>query len=111
MSTQTSAPRPRWYSAGIIGAVVAITVFSTAALLTDDDLADSVFGFFTGAIAMLLIMTVLWIEIGRQRLARKRDAAALDGLEPLRAATAADKTAAADTTSPAGTTPDASAER
>jgi ABC-type cobalamin transport system permease subunit len=105
MSTQTPLPRPRWYAAAVIGAVVAIAVFSAAALFTDDDLADGTFGFFTGAISMLLIATVLWIEIGRQRLARKRDAAALDALEPLRVASAA------DTTAPADTVPDASVER
>lgn len=92
MSTQTSLPRPRWYTAAIVGAVVAIATLSAAALLTDDDLADGVFGFFTGMICMLLIAVVLWVEFGRNKLARMRDAAALDDLEPLRTATRADKT-------------------
>ena len=86
MKTTTEFPRPRWYAAAVIGAVLAIAGFSAAAALVDDDLADGVFGFFTGILAALLLAAVLWVEIGRYRLARMRDAAALDALEPLRAA-------------------------
>jgi len=86
MKTTTELPRPRWYAAAVIGAIVAIAGFFTAAALVDNNWADGVFGFFTGVLAALLLAAVLWIEIGRLRLARMRDAAALDELEPLRAA-------------------------
>lgn len=83
--------RPRWYAATIVGAILLVAVFSTAAALVDDDLADGVFGFFTGMIAAVGIALVLWTEIVRKRLALRRDAAALDDLEPLRAATESDQ--------------------
>lgn len=86
MKTTTELPRPRWYAAAVSGAVLAIAGFSAAAALVDDDLADGIFGFFTGILAAVLLAAVLWVEIGRYRLARMRDAAALDELEPLRAA-------------------------
>ena len=87
----TLTHRPRWYAATLVGAIVLIAAFSLAAALVDDDLADGVFGFFAGMIAALGIALVLWTEIVRKRLARLRDAAALDDLEPLRAATAGDR--------------------
>lgn len=87
---RTSDPRPRWYAAAIVGAILAIAAFSAAALLVDRDLADTVFGFFTGMIGVLLVAVILWTEVGRKQVARLRDAAALDDLEPLRAATDAD---------------------
>ncbi|MGY4860119.1 hypothetical protein [Cryobacterium sp. AP23] len=91
MTENTTLPRPRWYAVAITGAVVAIAALSIGALLTDDDMADTVFGAFTGAIGMGLLALILWIEIGRKQVARLRDAAALDDLEPLRAASDADR--------------------
>ncbi|TFD92687.1 hypothetical protein E3T61_06180 [Cryobacterium lactosi] len=91
MSSHTSLPRPRWYAAAIVSAVVIIAALLIAALLTADDTADTVFGAFTGAISIGLLALILWTEIGRKQLARLRDAAALDDLEPLRAATDADR--------------------
>lgn len=90
MSTPASLPRPRWYAAAVIGAVLAIAAASVAAALVDDDLADTLFGIVTGMTGALLLAVVLWIEVGRSRLARMRDASVLDDLEPLRAATDAD---------------------
>ena len=91
MTENSTLPRPRWYAIAIAGAVVAIAALSIAALQTDDDMADTVFGAFTGAIGVGLLALILWIEIGRKQVARLRDAAALDDLEPLRAATDADR--------------------
>ena len=91
MTENSTLPRPRWYAIAIAGAVVAIAALSIAALQTDDDMADTVFGAFTGAIGVGLLALILWIEIGRNQVARLRDAAALDDLEPLRAATDADR--------------------
>lgn len=90
MTKTPSLPRPRWYAAAIVGAVVVIATLSVAALLIDDDTADTVFGIFTGMIGMLLIAVVVWTEIVRKQMARLRDATALDDLEPLRAATETD---------------------
>ena len=90
MNTKSSLPRPRWYAAGVVGAVVAIAALGAAALLIDDDLTDSILGFFVGMIGMVLIMVILWTELVRKMMARKRDSAALDDLEPLRAASDAD---------------------
>ena len=86
MNTKSSLPRPGWYAAAVAGAVLAIAALAAAALLIDDDPVDSVLGFFVGLIGMLLVAVVLWTEIVRQMMARKRDSAALDELEPLRAA-------------------------
>jgi hypothetical protein len=91
MKENTPLPRPRWYAVAIAGAVVAIAALSVAALLTDDDTADTTFGAFTGAIGIGLLALILWIEIVRKHVARLRDAAALDDLEPLRAASDADR--------------------
>jgi hypothetical protein len=91
MTIQSPFPRPRWYAFAIVGAIIAITALSIAALQTDDDTADTVFGAFTGAIAVGLLVLVLWTEIGRKQVARLRDAKALDDLEPLRAASDADR--------------------
>ena len=90
MNTNSSLPRPRWYAAAVVGAVAAIAALGAAALLIDDDLTDSILGFFVGVIGMLLVAVVLWTELVRQMMARKRDSAALDDLEPLRAASDAD---------------------
>ncbi|ANP72073.1 hypothetical protein [Cryobacterium arcticum] len=88
----TAAPtRPRWYAPAIGAAVLCIAALSAAALVVDDDATDSVLGFFTGALAMLLVALVAWTEVVRHIVARKRDAAALDDLEPLRAATESDR--------------------
>ena len=87
----TLAPRPRWYAVTILGAILLIAALSTAAAVVEDDLADTVLGFFTGAIAALVIVLVLWTEITRTLSARRRDAATLDDLEPLRAATAGNR--------------------
>ena len=87
----TLAPRPRWYAVTILGAILLIAALSTAAAVVEDDLADTVLGFFTGAIAALVIVLVLWTEITRTLSARRRDAATLDDLEPLRAATIGDR--------------------
>ena len=92
MNSAASFPRPRWYGPAIAAAVVVIAALSGAAVLVDDDAADGVFGFFTGASCMLLVCVVLWTEIGRKLMARRRDAAALDDLEPLRVATDDDGT-------------------
>jgi len=93
MNSAASFPRPRWYGPAIAAAVVVIAALSGAAVLVDDDAADGVFGFFTGASCMLLVcVVVLWTEIGRKLMARRRDAAALDDLEPLRVATDDDGT-------------------
>jgi ABC-type cobalamin transport system permease subunit len=91
MTEKMTLPRPRWYAVAIVGAVVAIAALSIAALQTDDDTADTVFGAFTGAIGVGLLALILWTEIARKQVARLRDAAALDDLEPMRAATDADR--------------------
>ena len=91
MTKTPSLPRPRWYAVAIIGAIITIAALSIAALQNDDDTADTVFGAFTGAIGVGLLALVLWTEIVRKQVARLRDAAALDDLEPLRAASDADR--------------------
>jgi len=91
MKDNTTLPRPRWYAVAIAGAVVAIAALSIAALVTDDDTADTALGAVTGAIAVGLLALILWTEIVRRIVARLRDAAALDDLEPLRAASDADR--------------------
>jgi hypothetical protein len=83
--------RPRWYAAYIVGAIVLIAVLSVGAARVDNDVADTVFGIFTGMTLALVAALVLWTESGRKRVARLRDAAALDDLEPLRAATTGDR--------------------
>jgi hypothetical protein len=83
--------RPRLYAAYIVGAIVLIAVLSVGAARVDNDVADTVFGIFTGMTLALVAALVLWTEIGRKRVARLRDAAALDDLEPLRAATTGDR--------------------
>lgn len=90
MNKKSPLSRPRWYAAAVVGGVVAIAALSAAAILVDDDPADSVLGFLTGMLSALLVAVILWTEIGRQRVARLRDTVALDNLEPLRAATDAD---------------------
>ncbi|WP_103459450.1 hypothetical protein [Cryobacterium zongtaii] len=90
MNTKSSLSRPRWYAAAVVGGVVAIAALSTAAILVDHDPADSVLGFLTGMLSVLLVTVILWTEIGRQRVARLRDTVALDNLEPLRDATDAE---------------------
>jgi len=95
--------RPRWYAAYIAGAIVLIALLSVGAARVENDIADTVFGVFTGMTLALLAALVLWTEIGRKRVARMRDAAALDDLEPLRAATAGDR--------PSGQTASPAAER
>lgn len=82
--------RPRWYAGVIVGsATVLIALVLTAVLV--DDAPQTLLGFFTGALGTLLLATVSWIEYGHRDAARRRDAAALDDLEPLRAASAADR--------------------
>ncbi|QYF74267.1 hypothetical protein [Cryobacterium sp. PAMC25264] len=88
--TTTAPPRPRWYAPAIGAAVLSIAALSVGAFVVVDDAADSVLGFFTGAIAMLLVALVAWTELVRHIVARRRDTAALDDLEPLRAATESD---------------------
>jgi hypothetical protein len=91
MTQKTTLPRPRWYAVAIAAAVVTIAALVLAALLTDDDTADTVFGALTGALSMGLLILIVWTEIARKQVARLRDAAALDDLEPMRAATDADR--------------------
>ena len=83
--------RPRWYAAYIVGAIVVIALLSVGAARVDNDVADTVLGIFTGMTLALVAALVLWTESGRKRVARLRDAAALDDLEPLRAATTGDR--------------------
>lgn len=90
-SDSTLPRRPRWYAAAIVVAILLIAALTLTAAFVEDDTADTVLGFFTGMIAALLLTLVLWTEIVRTWMARRRDAAALDDLEPLRAATTADR--------------------
>ena len=91
MSSLSSPPRARWYPIVVAMLVLAIVILCTAALLglaDDIPLGNGLLGFFTGLFTVLTLGLVAVTEIGRRNDAASRDAAALDELEPLRAATA-----------------------
>ena len=92
-SDSTIPRRPRWYAAAIVVAILLIAALTLTSAFIADDAADTVLGFFAGMIAALMLALVLWTEIVRTWLARRRDAAALDDLEPLGAATGSDRAA------------------
>lgn len=83
-------PRPRWYAGAIIGTATALVALVLTEILVDNA-PDTLLGFFTGLLGASLVGVILGIETSRKRVARLRDAAALDDLEPLRSATALDR--------------------
>lgn len=93
---RTLPRRPRWYAAFIVGAIIVLALLGAAAWYVDDDVADTVLGLVTG-MTVGSVAVVTWAAFLRKRMARRRDAAALDDLEPLRAAGAADRCASTDT--------------
>ena len=97
-SDSTLPRRPRWYAAAIVVAILLIAALTLTSAFIADDAADTVLGFFAGMIAALMLALVLWTEIVRTWLARRRDAAALDDLEPLGAATGSDRAATGSAT-------------
>ena len=89
MTTISSPPRPRWYPITVVILVLAIAIFIAVPLLglvDDNGLADGVLSFCTGLFVTVTAGLVAVTEIGRRTDAQLRDAAALDDLEPLRAA-------------------------
>lgn len=92
MTTLSSPPRPRWYPITVVILVLAVAILlavGLSGLVTDGDLAYGALGFFTGLFGILAVGMVAVTEIGRNDT-RLRDAAALDDLEPLRAAVSSD---------------------
>jgi hypothetical protein len=90
MITRSSPPRPRWYPVTVAVLVLVVVVLGTVAALglaPDTGFVDGILGFFTGLCATLAVALVAVTEIGRRQEIHLRDAAALDELEPLRAAT------------------------
>lgn len=69
-----------------VALVVIVVASSLAAVAVRSDLVDTVLGFVAGAAAVLLPFVVLVQVLGVRASGRARDEAALDGLEPLRAA-------------------------
>lgn len=93
MVTFSSPPRPRWYPITVTILVLAVGILIAVALLglvDDGNPAYGAVGFFTGLFSVLAVGLVAVTEIGRQTDAQLRDAAALDDLEPLRAAVSSD---------------------
>jgi hypothetical protein len=91
MITRSSPPRPHWYPftvAALILTVVALGTVTALGLAPDTGPVDGILGFFTGLCATLAVGLVAVTEIGRRHEAQLLDAAALDDLEPLRAASA-----------------------
>lgn len=93
MVTLSSPPRPRWYPITVTILVLAVVILLAVDLLglvDEGDLGYGAVGFFTGLFSVLAVGLVAVTEIGRQTDAQLRDAAALDDLEPLRAAVSSD---------------------
>lgn len=82
--------RPRWYLPLVVGTVLVLAALIAAAFLVESDAVDSVLGFFTGFLTMVLGGVLLSTEMGRRATILRRETALLDDLEPLRAASAID---------------------
>lgn len=76
--------RPRWYLPTIAGIVVVIAALVVIALVLDNNLDDTALGMVTGILFGAMLGIILFTEMGRRAAIRRRDAAALDDLEPLR---------------------------
>jgi len=91
MTSSTLPARPRWYPIAVGTLVLAVVILCAVALFglgEDGGLPYGILGFLTGLFATVAAGLVAVTEIGRQDEARRLDAAALDDLEPLRAASA-----------------------
>jgi hypothetical protein len=91
MTIFSPPPRPRWYpltvSALSLTAIVLVMV-KVLGLSPDNGPVDGILGFVAGLCATLAVGLVAVTEIGRRNEALLLDAARLDDLEPLRAASA-----------------------
>jgi hypothetical protein len=90
MITHRRPPRPRWYPvtvAALVLIVIGLGSVAALGLAPENGPVDGILGFFTGLCATLAVALVAVTEIGRRHEAELLDAAALDELEPLRAAT------------------------
>jgi peptidoglycan/LPS O-acetylase OafA/YrhL len=89
MTPLSSPPRPRWYPitlAVLVLTVIVLVAVALTGLISESDDSYGLVGFFTGLCSTLAVALVAVTEIGRRNEAQLRDAAALDDLEPLRAA-------------------------
>jgi hypothetical protein len=104
MITSSRPPRPRWYPVTVTALILIVAVLGTVAALglaPDSGPVDGMLGFFTGLCLTLAVALIAVTEIGRRHEAQLLDAAALDDLEPLRAAAVAN-----GSTAPASLTDD-----
>jgi hypothetical protein len=89
MTAFSTPPRPRWYPitvAALILVVIALVAIQLTGAAAGVQGSDGLIGFLTGLCGTVTVGLVAVTEIGRRHEVELLDAAALDDLEPLRAA-------------------------